>query len=133
MDFQHGFDTVDHHMLMKKLEYYGVRGISSNFFLSYLNNRKKFVSLYDYKSSIADNVSSLKTPYWDLFFLICINDSNLPIKYFVVLVNNFKCSVKSLDKQINADLKKLASWLKASETLLNIDKTERVLWILPKN
>ena len=112
---------------MKKLEYYGVRGISINFFLSYLNNRKKFVSLYDYKSSIADNVSCLKTPYWDLFFLICINDSNLPIKYFVVLVNNFKRSVKSLDKQINADLKKLASWLKASETLLNTGKTELVL------
>ena len=69
----------------------------------------------------------------DLFFLICINDSNLPIKYFVVLVNNFKRSLKSLDKQINADLKKLANWLKANETLLNIGKTELALWILPKN
>ena len=69
MDFQHGFDTVNHHILMKKLEYYGVRGISNNFFLSYLNNRKEFVCLYDYKSSIADNVGCLKTPYGTFFFL----------------------------------------------------------------
>ena len=43
VDFQKDFDTVDHHMLLKKQEYYGVTGISNKWFASYLGNRKQFV------------------------------------------------------------------------------------------
>ena len=39
VDFQKTFDTVDYHILLKKLEYYGVRGISNKWFALYLSNR----------------------------------------------------------------------------------------------
>ena len=45
VDLQKAFDTVDHEILISKLDYYGIRGISNNWFKSYLSNRKKFLSI----------------------------------------------------------------------------------------
>ena len=40
VDLQKVFDKVDHHILLKKLEYYGVIVISNKWFALYFNNRK---------------------------------------------------------------------------------------------
>ena len=45
VDLQKAFDTVNHEILIEKLNYYGVRGIANTWFMSYLNNRKQFVSI----------------------------------------------------------------------------------------
>ena len=39
LDFQKAFDTVNDETLLKKLHYYGIRGITSEWFKSYLNHR----------------------------------------------------------------------------------------------
>ena len=41
IDFQKAFDTVNHSILINKFEHYGIRGVGSDWFRSYLSNRKQ--------------------------------------------------------------------------------------------
>ena len=50
LDFAKAFDTVNHKILLRKLEYYGIRGMPLKWFESYLTNRKQCVSIGNIES-----------------------------------------------------------------------------------
>ena len=61
VELQKAFDTVDHQILLAKLNHYGIRGVSNDWFKSYLSNRNQYVSINGYQSGLAAlNVTSLK-------------------------------------------------------------------------
>ena len=76
LDFSKEFDTVNREILLKKINHYGIRGHALNWFRSYLESRKQFVT-YDNVQSKLKNIpcgvaqGSIVEP---LLFLIYIND-----------------------------------------------------------
>ena len=62
VDQKKAFDTVNHDVLLKKLEKYGIRGLELEWFTSYLQGRKQFCKVNSTSSSInAVSSSSLSS------------------------------------------------------------------------
>ena len=76
VDLKKAFDTVDHNILLRKLDYYGIRGIANEWFCSYLKKRKQFVSIQNNMSSIKEILAGVPqgSGLGLLLFLIYIND-----------------------------------------------------------
>ena len=53
VDLQKTFDTVNHQILLAKLNRYRIFGVSNDWFKSYLSNRYQYVSTNAYESSLA--------------------------------------------------------------------------------
>ena len=132
VDLQKAFDTVDHKILLHKLEHYGIRGICNDWLKSYLSDGKQFVSVNGYNSDLmpVDCGVPQGSVLGPLLFLIYINDLHKAIQYckvhhFADDTNLFHTSksVKNLNELINRDMKHLNNWLgayKISEQFLNI-------------
>ena len=76
IDLSKAFDTVDHQILLKKLQYYGIDGTALEWFKSYLSNRKQYISSQDISESCLDIIcgalqGSILGP---LLFLIYVNE-----------------------------------------------------------
>ena len=51
LDFQKALDTVNHKILLTKMEYHGIKGLASDWFKSYLANRLQQRSIQEITSS----------------------------------------------------------------------------------
>ena len=141
LDLSKAFDTVNHHLLLQKLEHYGIRDLALNWFNSYLTKRKQYVSLGNVKSDLLEISCGVPqgSVLGPLLFLLYINDfsnssKKLDFHIFADDSNLFyteKCLL-SLEREINSELISIHNWLIANKLVLNIEKSNVVIFHPPQ-
>ena len=137
VDLQKAFDTVDHDILLSKLDHYGIRGVTNTWFKSYLSNRSQYVVVSGAKSKMKTIQHGVPqgSVLGPLLFLLYINDLHHCIRtsetyHFAddTHLLNLAETVWSLCGRVNSDLRVLVSWLNANKISLNASKTEYIIF-----
>jgi hypothetical protein len=137
LDFAKAFDTVNHDILLNKLEYYGIRGIALSWFKSYLSDRMQCTEIGDTQSKltyIKHGVpqGSILGP---LLFLLYINDivMSSPVFKFILFADDTSLFYSHKNKHdainiLNAELSKISQWLAANKLSLNVSKSKLLVF-----
>jgi retron-type reverse transcriptase len=133
LDLSKAFDTINHKILIKKLEYYGIRGISKDWFENYLKNRKQIVKFNQIKSKDMTITSGVPqgSVLGPLLFLLYINDtqncsniiSNILFADDTTIFYSHAC-LKTLNQTIQEEINKIAVWLNINKLSINTEKNK---------
>ena len=119
VDLKKAFDTVDHSILLQKLAHYGFRGLINDWFRSYLQKRAQ-VTMVGNRSSNKSLITcgvpqgSVLGP---LLFLLYVDIycSSTKLKFYLsaddTSVLHSHKDLKSLEKEMNAELNNVYQWL----------------------
>lgn len=136
LDLSKAFDTVNHEILLKKLQH-GIRGVSQKWFRSCLNERKQIVKYNQYRSNemtITTGVpqGSILGP---LLFLLYINDIEncSTIMSFVLYADDTNAfysnsCINALNKIMQNEINKIIQWLNVNKLSINSTKTKFIIF-----
>ena len=137
LDLSKAFDTVDHKILLDKLNRYGIRGVAYDWIKSYLTNRSQYVHVNDVVSDRLPIVCGVPqgSVLGPLLFIIYINDISNVSKLFDCILfaddTNLFLSHSNIDvlyQLANTELYNISQWFKLNKLSLNIKKTNYVLF-----
>ena len=137
IDLKKAFDTIDHKLLLTKLEHYGIRGVAYDWIKSYLCERKQYVSVNSCNSEAMSVVcgvpqGSILGPKLFILYVndICNVSSLLRFVLFADDTNIFLSGddVKEISKTLSKQLDKLNSWFAVNTLSLNVSKTNYMIF-----
>ena len=138
LDLRKAFDTVNHDVLLDKLEIYGIQGTAKNWFIDYLKDREQYVQVPSGEISGSRTVNigvpqgSVLGP---LLFLLYMNDLAyyVPEFYTILFADDTSLSLagenyEELLGRFNLLLDKVTKWLRVNLLSLNVGKTKYFLF-----
>lgn len=137
LDLSKAFDTVNHQLLLRKLHHVGIRGVSNEWFKSYLDKRVQYVSVLGEASSLADVQTGVPqgSVLGPSLFLMYINDMyrSAPDVQFVHYADDTTVfdsgnDICILTGEINRNLQHVDRWLQCNRLSLNVTKTSYIIF-----
>ena len=137
LDLRKAFDALNHEILLKKLEHYGVYGIELKCFTSYLRDTKQYTVVGASKSQLGSISHGVPqgSCIGPLLFLVYINDLPYCINHGIseLYADDTGLSasgkkVHDVEKLINLDLDKICNWLLANKLSINVEKTKCMIF-----
>ena len=137
LDLKKAFDTVNHTILLHKLEKYGIQGIVLKWFSSYLSCRRQYVQYDGCKSDVTQITHGVPqgSILGPLLFILYINDFSRASDLFFSIIFADDTSVfiegthlEQMIHIINEELQNIDTWLKANKLTINLKKTHYMIF-----
>ena len=133
LDISKCFDSINHILLLKKLEMYGITGTELDWFSSYLNGRKQFVKFNNETSESCEITCGVPqgSVLGPILFLLFINDiSNFAVEGCVlnmyaddVIIYTSAMSTHELECKLQSCIDSISNWYDMNKLCINKKKS----------
>ena len=133
IDLKKVFDTVDHKILLHKLDHYGFRGHINNWLSSYLQGRSQTTEIGPHISKRLDSTCGVPqgSVLGPLLFLLYIKFSFYLFADDTNILYSDK-NLKTLELSVNQELNNVYDWLTANKLTLNTRKSNFLIFCPPQ-